>query len=175
MFFTINILREGWSYQIGWSSKEGRGGGHFQSKKLCCRFWTITKGFFRKFCEKRSIQFSEKGEAKADWNYQDQHRNFNRHQILIIHMCDLNWFFSFFIFPHLRSTCSRSWGGPPVPPIFSRYFHTAPRVGRPGSLLPIYFLTCVSSPLPFPPHYFDTLSDQGSDVKLNEKEASATS
>ena len=31
-------LRDGWRYQNGSAKK---GGGHFQSKNLCCRFWTF--------------------------------------------------------------------------------------------------------------------------------------
>ena len=40
----ITILKEGSGYQIGWIFREiakGGGGGHFQSKNLCCRFWEL--------------------------------------------------------------------------------------------------------------------------------------
>ena len=39
----ITILREGSGYQIGWIFEKlpRGGGGHFQSKNLCCRFWEL--------------------------------------------------------------------------------------------------------------------------------------
>ena len=36
-------IREGWLYQIGWIFG---GGGHFQSKNLCCRFPNRTLSYF---------------------------------------------------------------------------------------------------------------------------------
>ena len=40
----VSKLREGSGYQIGWIfGKLPRGGGQFQSKKLCCIFWELGK------------------------------------------------------------------------------------------------------------------------------------
>ena len=39
------------------SEKFQKGGGaHFQTKNLCCRFWTFKQGFFRTGSEKKNLQ-----------------------------------------------------------------------------------------------------------------------
>ena len=41
-------LREAYRYQNGWifGKVPNGGGGHFQSKNFCCKFWTFEQGFF---------------------------------------------------------------------------------------------------------------------------------
>ena len=45
-----------------WKSSKGLGGGYFQSKKLYCRFWILTRAFSVK---KYAVQFSEGGGVKG--------------------------------------------------------------------------------------------------------------
>ena len=66
-------IRDGWQYQNGWIlEKFQRGaGGHFQSKNLCCRFWTYKQGFLSMKVEEKSQhdfpKIGGEGGLKAIW------------------------------------------------------------------------------------------------------------
>ena len=52
------LLRDGSRYQIGWIfSSKGRGGSHFQSKNLYCRFWELNRAFWAWNWHKRVISW----------------------------------------------------------------------------------------------------------------------
>ena len=56
-------IRDRWWYQNGWIfgkvPKRGWGGGHFQSNKLYCRFWTFLQVFKQHFFIKNATWFFE--------------------------------------------------------------------------------------------------------------------
>ena len=59
------------------SEKFQKGGGHFQSKNLCCKIWTFKQGYFtmkliQSVASLKNLQLNfpkMRGESKAVWNF----------------------------------------------------------------------------------------------------------
>ena len=69
------VLRDGWRYQNRWIFCQvpkggGVGGGHFKSKKLCCRIWTFEQGFLSMKLKNLQHDFPKvRRGSKAVWNF----------------------------------------------------------------------------------------------------------
>ena len=69
--------RVGQNYQNGWNfgKLSNGGGGHFQSKNLCCRFWKLLTGLFKHEIDKKESNIRVQGVffqqlywEKSDWS-----------------------------------------------------------------------------------------------------------